>query len=90
MVNLDKWNMSLNFKPKHVNIKFTKYSKKKARLIVSPKNGNSFPLNKKRKTPFNFKGKKITHKVVGSYTLAQSGKRQILLTTGLHVNMEKA
>ncbi|KKN15260.1 hypothetical protein LCGC14_0987790 [marine sediment metagenome] len=89
MVNLDKWGITPNFKAKHVNVRLTKYNKKKVRLTISPKNGNSIPLFKKKKVPFKFSGKKLTHILSGAYTLAQSGKRQILLTSGLKVIIEK-
>jgi len=90
MVNLDKWGITPNFKAKHVNVRLTKYSKKKARLIVSPKNGSTIPLFKNKKVPFKFSGKKLTHILSGNFTITQNGKRELLLTSGLKVIIEKA
>ncbi len=90
MVNLDKWGITPNFKSKHVEIKLKKYNKKKARLLIVPKNGRNFPLAKKKKLPFKFSGKKLTHKLIGNYSLAQNGKRNILMTSGLQIIVEKA
>jgi len=89
MVNLSKWGITPNFKPKHVIVKLTKYSKQKARILIIPKNGNSFPLTKKNTIAFTFKKKKYTHKVIGNSSLAQMGKKSVLITQGLQVIIEK-
>ena len=89
MVNLGKWGITPNFKPKHVQVRMTKYSKNKARILIIPKNGRSFPLTKKNKIAFTFKKKKFTHKVVGNSSLAQMGKKSVLVTQGLQVIVEK-
>jgi len=89
MVNLNKWGIEPNFKPKHVIIRVNNYGKKKARFAIIPKNGKSFPLSKKTKHPFKFKKKKIIHTIIGSYSIGTSGKRNILLTSGFQVVAEK-
>nr|BDI55219.1 MAG: hypothetical protein [uncultured archaeon] len=85
MVNLNKWGIHPNFKPKHVDISFKKYTKKKAKMSVIPKNGRSFPLFKKAGHPFEFKGKKLTHTITGNFSLGQAGKRKICITDGFQI-----
>ena len=89
MVNLKKWGITPNFKPKYAEIIIHVYTKKKARFSIMPKNGKSFPLNKKANLPFVFKGKKLTHIVRGNYTIGTNGKRVVLITNGFQVIVEK-
>ena len=89
MVNLEKWGIYLNFKPKYANISLTKYSKKRARVNIAPKNGKSIPLFRKADKIFKSKQKKFRHTTMGAYTFANNGKRKILMTQGFQIIIEK-
>ena len=88
-MNLNKWGIEPNFKPKHAIIKVNNKSKKNAKFAIIPKNGKSFPLSKKAKHPFKFKKKKYTYTIIGSYTIGTGGKRNILLTSGFQLIVAK-
>jgi hypothetical protein len=90
MVNLEKWGIYLNFKPKHANISITKYSKKRALLNITPKNGKSIPLFRKAESAFKTTNqKKFKHTTMGSYSFAKNGKKKALLTYGFQIMIEK-
>lgn len=90
MVNLNKWGIYPNFKPKDAEITFRKYSKEKAKFAVIPKNGKSIPLNRKSEQPFDFSNKKkYTHTIVGNFSFGQTKKRRIMMTTGFQIIVSK-
>lgn len=89
MVNLDRWGITPNFKSKDGIISLIKYSKKKARLSIIPKNGKSIPLFRKAETVFKFNQKKFRHTTMGSYSFSRNKKRRTLLTQGFQVVIEK-
>lgn len=90
MVNLNKWGIYPNFKPKDAEIKFLQYSKKEAKFSVIPKNGKSILLNKKAEQPFDFSNKaKYTHKIIGHFSLSQAKKRKVILTSGFRIIVSK-
>ena len=88
-MNLDKWGIVPNFKPKYAELSLRKYTKKNAKMSVIPKNGKSIPLTRKSDKPFDFKKKKFTHTIIGNYSIAKNRKRNVLLTNGFQVIIEK-
>jgi len=89
MVNLNKWGIYPNFGVKNAEISLRKISKKKARISIVPKNGKSILLYRNVEKPFSFKKKKFVHTIVGNYSIGTSKKRNVLITQGFQIIVEK-
>ena len=90
MPHLNQWGIYPNFKVKNAKISYNKASKKTATFAIVPKNGKSIPLYHKFDQPFSFKGKKLTHTIRGKYTIGTNKKRNVLLTQGFQIIVEKS
>jgi len=66
-----------------------KYSKKKARIVITPKNGKTIPLYKNAETAYETKQKKFTINIIGNYSIINNEKRKAILTQGLQFIVEK-